>query len=163
MSQENYNQEPDGSCSVTAEDKEVKLSPPKVVADKRSLRSAFKPPPRKRMPEDRLLSNGAAAHQSSRRMRLLIFTKIILKCLDYEPSLHLEAKQIITDCTKKNREGFPGYDPLADVISRQLRIAVGEVHWNRAEGLMEHYIKTRQRDNNWKRRNEPKLFRYAAV
>ena len=163
MSQEN-NQEPDGSCSVTAEDKEVKnnniLSPPKVVTS--SLRSAFKPPPRKRMPEDRLLGNGAA-HQSSRRMRLLIFTKIILKCLDFEPSLHLEAKQIISDCTRKNREGFPGYDPLADVISRQLRIAVGEVHWNRAEGLMEHYIKTRQRDNSWKRRNEPKLFRYAAV
>lgn len=73
---------------------------------------------------------------SSQRTRLLVFIKIILKCLDYEdPSLHLEAKQIISECTRKNREGIPGYDPLAGAITNQLRMTVGEVHWNRAESL----------------------------
>lgn len=81
---------------------------------------------------------------SSKRMRLLIFIKIILKCLDNDdPSLHLKAKKIVTDCTRKNREGVPGFIPLADVITRQLRITVGEVHWNRAKRLMEYYLKKR--------------------
>lgn len=90
------------------------------------------------------LSNGSSSVHSSKRTRLLVFVKIILKCLDSDdPSLHLEAKQIITECTRKNREGIPGYDSLADAITRQLRITVGEVHWNRAESLMSHYLKTR--------------------
>ena len=89
-------------------------------------------------------SNASSSVHSSKRTRLLVFVKIILKCLDSDdPSLHLEAKQIITECTRKNREGIPGYDSLADAITRQLRIAVGEVHWNRAESLMSHYLKTR--------------------
>lgn len=89
-------------------------------------------------------SNASSSVHSSKRTRLLVFVKIILKSLDSDdPSLHLEAKQIITECTRKNREGIPGYDSLADAITRQLRIAVGEVHWNRAESLMSHYLKTR--------------------
>mmetsp|Transcript_4597 Transcript_4597/g.10176 ORF Transcript_4597/g.10176 Transcript_4597/m.10176 type:complete len:226 (+) Transcript_4597:125-802(+) len=96
---------------------------------------------------------------TNKRTRLLVFIKIILKCLDYEdPSLHLEAKQIITECTRKNREGIPGYDSLSDAITRQLRMAVGEVHWNRAENLMSHYLKTRSK-------NSAKIHKpnYAAV
>lgn len=90
-------------------------------------------------------SNASSSVHSSKRTRLLVFVKIILKCLDSDDrSLHLEAKQIITECTRKNREGIPGYDSLADAITRQLRIAVGEVHWNRAESLMSHYLKTRR-------------------
>ena len=91
-------------------------------------------------------SNSSSSVHSGKRTRLLVFVKIILKCLDSDdPSLHLEAKQIITECTRKNREGIPGYDSLADAITRQLRIAVGEVHWNRAESLMSHYLKTRMK------------------
>lgn len=89
---------------------------------------------------------------SSQRTRLLVFVKIILKCLDCnDPRLYLEAKQIITDCTRKNREGIPGYDSLADAITRQLRIKVGEVHWSRAESLMSHYIKTRHMNGKLKK------------
>lgn len=103
-------------------------------------------------------SRPGASAKSSQRSRLLVFVKIILKCLDSEdPSLRTEAKQIITDCTRKNREGVPGYDPLADAITSQLRTAVGEVHWNRAESLMNHYLR---------RRNDMKMDRpkyYAAV
>ena len=98
---------------------------------------------------------------SSQRTRLLVFIKIILKCLDCnDPRLYLEAKQIITDCTRKNREGIPGYDSLADAITRQLRIKVGEVHWSRAESLMSHYIKTRHMNGKLK---NGKLKKDAAV
>lgn len=89
-------------------------------------------------------SQGRDNMYSSKRMRLLIFIKIILRCLDSDdPSLHLKAKKIVTDCTRKNREGVQGYNPLADVITRQLRMTVGEVHWNRANRLMEYYLKKR--------------------
>ncbi len=89
-------------------------------------------------------SQGRNSMYSSKRMRLLIFIKIILKCLDNDnPSLHLKAKKIVTSCTRKNREGVPGYNSLGDVITRQLRITVGEVHWNRAKRLMEYYLNKR--------------------
>lgn len=90
-------------------------------------------------------SQGRNNMYSSKRMRLLIFIKIILRCLDSDdPSLHLKAKKIVTDCTRKNREGIQGYYPLTDVITRQLRMTVGEVHWNRANRLMEYYLKKRE-------------------
>ena len=102
---------------------------------------------------------------SSKRTRLLIFIKIVLKCLDCEdPSLQLEAKQIITECTRKNREGIPGYDPLADAITRQLRTAVGELHWNRAENLMSHYLKTHYpRSRNTATTLNVEAVKFAAV
>lgn len=88
------------------------------------------------------------SRQSNQRTRLLIFIKVILKYLDCEdPSLQFEAKQIIKECTRKNREGILGYDPLADAITSQLRLTVGEVHWNRAKSLTSHYLKTRPRNN----------------
>ena len=97
---------------------------------------------RQRLPEE--ARQGRNSLHSSKRMRLLIFIKIVLKCLDYsDPILHLKAKKIVTDCTRRNREGVPGYNPLEDAITRQLRIAVGEVHWERAKRLMEYYMKKR--------------------
>jgi len=78
----------------------------------------------------------------SSKMRLMVFIKIILKCLDQsdDPSISLEAKRVIHECTKMNREGHPDYIPLDDAINRALRLAVGEVNWRRAEKLMDHYI-----------------------
>ena len=50
-------------------------------------------------------------------MRLMVFIKIILKCLETDdPSVRLEAKRVIAECTKKNREGHPDYIPLEDAI-----------------------------------------------
>lgn len=127
------------------------------------------PPPTPPRKLERYRTNRIRTHEScqprngvhsNKRTRLLVFIKIILKCLDYEdPSLHFEAKQVITDCTRKNREGVPGYDPLADAITRRLHITVGEVHWNRAQNLMIHYMKSRTR-NELKFDKQP---RYAAV
>ena len=120
------------------------------------------PPPKKRfrMPKANQGRTVAVGIHLNQRTRLLVFIKIILKCLDYEdPSLHLEAKQIVSDCTRKNRDGVPGYDSLSDAITRQLRVAVGEVHWNRAQNLMSHYMKSRSRRVTVERPKE----QYAAV
>ena len=81
---------------------------------------------------------------SSPRMRLMVLVKTVLRCLECDdPDLHLQAKQIVAECTLKNRQGHPDYCPLSDAIIRRLRLAVGEVNWGRAENLMNHYMATR--------------------
>lgn len=116
--------------------KEIQKTPPRKAEDEQM-----------KSPSHQGRTNGNV--ESTKRKQLLIFIKIILKCLDHEDStLHLEAKQIITECTKKNREKEPGYDNLSDAITQKLRIAVGERHWSRAETLLHHYLKTRPISNN---------------
>jgi hypothetical protein len=146
----------DDGIGGTAQDRKVSLGTPSkrtgtstALSIQRSEIHATNLPPRNHdilLTRQRIPDAGRDRNcmYSSKRMRLLIFIKIILKCLaDDDPSLHLKAKKIVTDCTRKNREGIPGYNPLADVITRQLRMTVGEVHWNRAKRLMEYYLRKR--------------------
>jgi len=148
----------DDGIGGTAQDRKVSLGTPSkrtgtstALSIQRSEIHATNLPPRNHdilLTRQRIPDAGRDRNcmYSSKRMRLLIFIKIILKCLaDDDPSLHLKAKKIVTDCTRKNREGIPGYNPLADVITRQLRMTVGEVHWNRAKRLMEYYSFLKQR------------------
>jgi hypothetical protein len=94
------------------------------------------------------VSSGTSQAKSNNRklsskMRLMVFIKIILKCLetdDPDPNVRLKAKRVIAECTKKNRDGHPDYIPLEEAIERRLRFAVDDCHWNRAQTLMEHYI-----------------------
>ena len=116
--------------------KEIQKIPPRKAEDEQS-----------KTPSHQGRTNGNV--ESTRRKQLLIFIKIILKCLDQDPTLRLEAKQIITECTKKNRQKEIGYDNLSDAITRKLRIAVGERHWSRAETLLHHYLKTRPISSNY--------------
>lgn len=79
----------------------------------------------------------------SSKMRLMVFIKIILKCLEtegFDSSARRDAKQIIAKCTLKNRQGHPDYTPLEEAIERSLRLVIDDCHWNRAETLMQHYI-----------------------
>lgn len=81
-------------------------------------------------------------HNSRRNLMVLI--QIMLKYLDYiDPKLCVEVKNAVADCTKKNREGHPAYRPLVDVITRRLRLVVGDMHWSQLETLMEHYMEKR--------------------
>jgi hypothetical protein len=141
-----HNNSPFDSASPDTQSSRTATSPSSI---QRSVGHAIDSPPRnhdplskrQRIPES---SQVRSSMYANKRMRLLIFIKIILKCLDSDdPSLHLKAKKIVTDCTRRNREGVPGYNPLADVITRQLRITVGEVHWERAKRLMEYYLRKR--------------------
>mmetsp|Transcript_18994 Transcript_18994/g.41387 ORF Transcript_18994/g.41387 Transcript_18994/m.41387 type:complete len:257 (+) Transcript_18994:186-956(+) len=123
---------------------------------------AYVPPKQPSVYDNASQDHNYRGHSSkqARRTRLLVFIKIILKCLDCEdPSIQFEAKQIIRECTRKNREGIPGYDPLADAITSQLRMTVGELHWNRAETLMSHYLKSRSKEN----KSRIDMPNYAAV
>ncbi|KAL7464017.1 hypothetical protein ACHAXS_004362 [Conticribra weissflogii] len=98
---------------------------------------------------ERITKASASSDKASSRMRLMVLVKIIMRCLECEePSLKVQAKRIIGECTQKNREGHPGYGSLTDVISERLRVTIGEVHWGRAENLANHYISTRLSGSN---------------
>lgn len=100
----------------------------------------------------------------SSKMRLMVFIKIILKCLETDdPGVRLEAKRVIAECTKKNREGHPDYIPLEDAITRGLRFAVDEVHWRRAETLMNHYIKMHTQGQSPCKSLKSDMSRFAEV
>ena len=103
----------------------------------------------------------------SSKMRLMVFIKIILKCLEsdlVDPNVRLKVKQVIAECTRKNREGDPDYTPLEDAIERRLRFAVDDCHWNRAKTLMDHYIVTQSRKHHHLSKPfESKSPRYAQV
>lgn len=101
----------------------------------------------------------------SSKMRLMVFIKIILKCLesDLDPNVRLKAKQVIAECTRKNREGDPDYTPLEDAIERRLRFAVDDFHWNKAKTLMDHYIATHSQKQHLSKPFKSKSPRYAQV
>ena len=87
----------------------------------------------------------------SSKMRLMVFIKIILKCLEtegFESNVRRDAKQIIANCTLKNRQGHPDYTPLEEAIERSLRLVIDDCHWNRAETLMQHYIMSCSRNQS---------------
>lgn len=100
----------------------------------------------------------------SSKMRLMVFIKIMLKCLetdDPDPSVRLKAKRVIAECTKKNREGHPDYTPLEEAIERRLRFAVDDCHWNRAQSLLEHYMQSQKQSSS--KHFKSKQPRYAQV
>jgi hypothetical protein len=106
-------------------------------------------------------SNGTMLNS---RMHLMVFIKIMLKCLETsDPFVHRLAKRVIAECTKKNREGHPDYTPLEDAIERRLRFAVDDCHWNRAESLMEHYIMMQSRKQTSDKPFKSKSPCYAQV
>ena len=86
-------------------------------------------------------------HNRSHRENFLIFTRILFKCLSDHPSakVRVEAKQIIVDCTKRNRLGEPGFHPLINAIEVRLRHVIGDIHWHRAEQYLGHYMTFRRK------------------
>ena len=86
-------------------------------------------------------------HNRSHRENFLVFTRILFKCLSDHPSakVRVEAKQIIMDCTKRNRLGEPGFHPLINAIEVRLRHIIGDIHWHRAEQYLGHYMTFRRK------------------
>ena len=80
-----------------------------------------------------------------RREMLIIFIRIIFRCLDRhaDHNVSLQAKQVVKECTRKNRERVPGYENLVDAIQVNLRTCIGDVHWHRAEEYMQQFMLTR--------------------
>mmetsp|Transcript_3746 Transcript_3746/g.7989 ORF Transcript_3746/g.7989 Transcript_3746/m.7989 type:complete len:205 (-) Transcript_3746:123-737(-) len=91
------------------------------------------------------------------REEFLVFVRILLKCLDgggrdngngeggARAAIRLKARQIIRECTARNRAGDPEYTPLVSAVRERLRGVVGEMCWGRAEQYLRHYHVMRSR------------------
>ena len=79
------------------------------------------------------------------KRRFLLFIKILFKSLEQASEFETRdrAREIVSDCTRRNRLGDPAFSPLIDVIDQRLRRYVGEAHWRRAHMYMQHYLMTR--------------------
>lgn len=99
---------------------------------------------------DRRLSLAAGATTGSRavgrglteRQQFLVFIKILLKYVERtnNPQLRRTIKAVVTDCTRRNRNGETAFMPLQAAVERRLRIVLGEVHWSRARMCFDSYV-----------------------
>ncbi len=107
--------------SVSSGDKSLPQSPPNQAAANEALK---------------------ITETALQKKRFLLFIKILFKSLERASELETrdKAKQIIADCTRRNRMGDPAFTPLMDSIDQRLRGHVGEIHWRRAHVYMQLYI-----------------------
>lgn len=86
-------------------------------------------------------SAGSSSVTRAQRARFLIFMKILFKCLEqaHEFELRDQAKQIVAECTRRNRNGDPNFTPLMDAVERRLRRLVGEAHWKKSSMLLRYF------------------------
>jgi hypothetical protein len=86
------------------------------------------------------------------RRLFLMFIHTLFKCMkkfnsSKEEELLSRAKQIINECTEKNRAGVPNYSPLSEVISTRLQSLDGmQVYWNQAEKYVLKYHSRKNSD-----------------
>jgi len=70
------------------------------------------------------------------RMNLFVFVQVLLKYLaKVDRDLSFLCKEVLQECSKKNKAGDPAYRSLAMSIQLQLRKTVGETHWARVEQI----------------------------
>lgn len=84
------------------------------------------------------LSTVSSLAANNPRTRFLVFIKILFKCLDQanEPEFRDRAKEIVAECTRRNRMGDPKFTPLVEAVEKRLRAFVGETHWKKASILL---------------------------
>lgn len=86
------------------------------------------------------------------RRLFLMFIHTLFKCMKkfnsgLEEELSSRAKQIINECTEKNRAGFPNYSPLTEAISSRLKSLDGiQLYWNQAEKYVLKYHSRQKSD-----------------
>jgi hypothetical protein len=75
------------------------------------------------------------------RERFLKFIKILFKILDQAKESHTRnrAKQVVAECTRKNRLGDPNYVPLVEAVQKRLSLFVGEAYWRKALLFLRYY------------------------
>ena len=70
-----------------------------------------------------------------------MFTKVLMKYLEAKnPKMHADAKIVIRDCAKKNKDGVAGYQSLSASMQSHLRSTVGEAFWKKAEDYLAQYL-----------------------
>jgi hypothetical protein len=81
-------------------------------------------------------------HMLDRRKQFLVFVKILLKHLEKtsnEPTRR-RVQQILQECTLKNRQGDPHYQPLHLAAESRILPIVGPLHWNRSVQYLNLYL-----------------------
>jgi len=112
-------------------------------------------PPARRGPSNIAGGNNQSSSLSSektllQKKRFLLFIKILFKSLEESADSETrdQAKEIVADCTRRNRLGDPAYSPLTDAVDRRLRGLVGESYWQRAHAFMLFYLRRREEEGN---------------
>jgi hypothetical protein len=80
------------------------------------------------------------------KRQFLIFIRILFKCIDRSnnPTLRLQAKEVVTDCTRRNRMGDSSCSPLQHAIACRLKEIVGDMHWNQAKIYTNYYCQQKK-------------------
>jgi hypothetical protein len=88
----------------------------------------------------------AAKTQARKRAKFVLFIDTLLRCLEVHasPELKLQAKRVISECTRLNRLGNPYFSPLMRSITLHLRGLVGEVLWAQVHKDFQEISKVRQ-------------------
>lgn len=75
------------------------------------------------------------------REKFLLFVKILFRYLDRtdNPRLTQKAKQVVAECTRRNRMGDLDYTPLQPAVEARLRGTIGVEHWRRAKKYCDYY------------------------
>ena len=81
------------------------------------------------------------------RTRILLFVKILLRCLEKKESqshLICRVKAIVSTCVKRNKLHDDQFVPLGMVLETMLQGVVDESIWNEAKFYQQHYDKKRK-------------------
>ena len=83
------------------------------------------------------------SHVLDRRKQFLVFIKILLKQLETTSNIPTQTavKQILQECTMKNRQGDPNFQPLHLAAESRILPVVGPHHWNRSVQYLNLYLK----------------------
>lgn len=83
--------------------------------------------------------------EAEQKKTFLLFMKILFKSIE-DSEVRDTAKTIVSDCTRRNRQGDPHYTPLIKAIDSRLRHHVGEAQWRRAHMYTQRFV---NRETRW--------------
>lgn len=79
----------------------------------------------------------------TKRETFLVLVKILVKYLECQKltQLRMDVKELIMECTRRNRMGDPEFMPLQAAVEVRLRLLVGDLLWFRAMLYFESYCR----------------------
>jgi hypothetical protein len=94
-------------------------------------------------------SGGSSGHVKTdadrRKEQFLMFTRVLMKYLEQkDPAMHQHARAIIKSCAEKHKQKQQGYESLTSSMHVNLKKAVGETYWKKAEALLIHFLRNRK-------------------
>ena len=83
----------------------------------------------------------AAVESRVERTRILLFVKILLRCLEKRKMNNTSQiiKAIVSTCVKRNKSRDNQFVPLGKVLETMLKQVVDECIWDEAKSYQQHY------------------------